>query len=215
MFRNFIAQQFKRPSGWFGNFSSKVMIKGNRIKYETLIKEMDIQPGDNLLEIGYGPGLGIQMISKLCESCTIHGVDFSKLMYNKARNLNKFNIDKGKMKLQYGDFLNIPIAKNQYDKIFCLNVIYFWNELNIPFEKTLSLLKTSGIFYIFMADANTLKEKKAPDSVFNKYSIEHVVETLKAAGFIGIEHNFNKGYYIKAKKTAGRTKDLNNLENLE
>jgi len=214
MFRNFIAQQFKRPSGWFGNFSSKIMIKGNRNKYEALIKEMDIQTNDKLLEIGYGPGLGIEMISKLCDSCTIHGVDFSKLMYNKTRSLNKLDIDNGKVVLQYGDFLNIPIAKNQYDKIFCLNVIYFWDDIEIPFEKTLTLLKSSGTFYIFMADANTLKEKKAPDSVFNKYSIEQVVETLNSVGFIGIEQNFNKGYYIKAKKSAGHAEDLNNLENL-
>ena len=153
------------------------------------------------------------MILELCESCTIHGVDFSKLMYNKANKLNKSNNDKGKVQLLYGDFLNIPIAKNQYDKIFCLNVIYFWDELNKPFEKTLSLLKTGGVFYIFMADANTLIEKKAPDSVFNKYSIEQVVETLKSVGYIGIEHNFNKGYYIKANKSEVRAKDLNDLAN--
>jgi SAM-dependent methyltransferase len=213
MFRNFIARQFKRPSGWFGNFSSKIMIKGNRNKYETLIKEMDIQPYEKLLEIGYGPGLGIQMILELCESCIIHGVDFSKLMYTKANKLNKSNNDKGKVQLLYGDFLNIPIAKNQYDKIFCLNVIYFWDKLNKPFEKTLSLLKTGGIFYIYMADANTLIEKKAPDSVFNKYSVEQVVETLKSVGYIGIVHNFNKGYYIKANKSEVRAKDLNDLAN--
>jgi ubiquinone/menaquinone biosynthesis C-methylase UbiE len=204
MLRNFIGQQFKRPSGWFGNYSSKIMIKGNRNKYETMIKEMDIQSDDKLLEIGYGPGLGIEMISKLNESCTIHGVDFSKLMYDKARKFNKSNIEKGKVQLQYGDFLKIPIAENQYDKIFCLNVIYFWDELNLPFEKTLSLLKISSIFYIFMVDANTLNEKRAPDRVFNKYSIEQVVEALKSAGFIGIEYYFNKGYYIQAKKSADR-----------
>jgi SAM-dependent methyltransferase len=200
MFRNFIARQFKSPSGWFGNFSSKIMIKGNRNKYETLIKEMDIQSDDKLFEIGYGPGLGIHMINQLCESCTIHGVDFSKLMYKKASNYNKSIIDKGKVHLQYGDYLNITIAQNQYDKIFCLNVIYFWDELYKPFEKTLSLLKTNGVFYIYMVNADTLIEKKAPDSVFNKYSIEQVVGSLKSAGFTEIEHYFKKGYYIMAKK---------------
>jgi ubiquinone/menaquinone biosynthesis C-methylase UbiE len=208
MFRNFIGQQFKRPSGWFGRFSSRIMIKGNRNKYETLIKEMDIRPDDKLLEIGYGPGIGIDMISKLCKTCTIHGVDFSKLMYNEAKKFNKSSIEIGKVQLQYGDFLKLGIAEDQYDKIFCLNVIYFWDELKIPFEKTLSLLKTNGIFFIFMADANMLKEKKAPDSIFNKYSIEQAIEALKSAGFAGIEYHFNMGYYIKAKKWEGRSEEL-------
>ena len=200
MFRNLIARQFRRPSGWLGNISARIMIKGNRNKYEALIKEMNIQSGDILLEIGYGPGLGIQMISQICESCSIHGIDFSKLMYKKASNYNRSIIDQGKVHLQYGDYLNMAIEQNQYDKIFCLNVVYFWDELHKPFEKTRSLLKTSGVFYIYMVDADALIEKKAPDSVFNKYSVEQLVESLKSAGFTQIEHYFKKGHYIMAKK---------------
>jgi ubiquinone/menaquinone biosynthesis C-methylase UbiE len=200
MFRKFIATQFKRPAGLFGNFVSKMMIKGNRNNYNTLIKDLDVQPNEKLLEIGYGPGIGLHMITGLCETCTIHGVDFSRLMYQKASKYNKLSIDKGKVQLQYGDYLKIPIDKNQYDKIFCLNVIYFWDELDKPLVKTISLLKAGGSFYIYMASANSLVEKKAPDSVFHKYSIDQVVEALRSAGFNNIEHYFNKGYYIKAEK---------------
>jgi hypothetical protein len=82
--------------------------------------------------------------------------------------------------------------------VFCLNVVYFWSELNEPFKKILSLLKKGGSFYIYMADKDALK--KAPDSVFNKYSIEQVVESLKSARFSQVENYFDKGYYIKAKK---------------
>ena len=49
-----------------------------------------------------------------------------------------------------------------------------------------------------MADKDALK--KAPDSVFNKYSSEQVVESLKSARFSQVENYFDKGYYIKAKK---------------
>lgn len=200
MFRNFIARQFERPSGMFGHYSSKIMFKGNRRKYETLIHDMNIQPGNRILEIGYGPGLGIHMISHLCESCTIHGVDFSKLMYQKAHRYNKSMIDAGKVRLQHGDYLSLALTPGQYDKIFCINVIYFWDELFAPFEKTLSLLKANGAFHIFMFDIKLLIEKRAPDAVFNKYSVEHVVEVLKSAGFSQVEHYFDKGHYITAKK---------------
>ena len=81
-----------------------------------------------------------------------------------------------------------------------MNVVYFWDELNTPFEKVLSLLKKDGAFHIYMADKDTLIKKKAPDSVFNKYSIEQVKETLKATGFENVEHYVEKGLYIKAKK---------------
>ena len=200
MFRNFIASQFKKPTGLFGIFTSNVMVKSNNSKYDKLIKDLDIQPGDKLLEIGYGPGIGINMIAETCSTCTIHGIDFSPLMYKRASKYNKSFIDKGNMLLQYGDFLSTTIVSNDYDKIFCLNVVYFWDELKEPFEKVLSLLKKGGAFHIYMADRSTLMEKKAPDSVFNKYSIEQIVEALKLVGFAEIEHYCEKGLYIKAKK---------------
>jgi hypothetical protein len=51
-----------------------------------------------------------------------------------------------------------------------------------------------------MAEAATLQQKRAPDSVFNKYSIERVVEGLKEAGFENVEYYAENGLYIKATK---------------
>ena len=200
MFRKFIASQFKKPTGLFGIFTSNMMVKNNQKNYDKIIKDLDLQQHDKLLEIGYGPGIGIQMIAELCLDCTIHGIDFSKLMYKRASKYNRTYIDNGRTQLQYGDFLKTSVLDNNYDKIFCLNVVYFWDELNSPFRKVLSLLKSGGAFHIYMADKITLIEKKAPDSVFYKYSIEQVEEALEAAGFENVEHQVEKGLYIKATK---------------
>lgn len=200
MLREFIASQFKKPTGVLGIWASNLMIKGNDKNYDRLIKDLDLQPHNQLLEVGYGPGRGIQMIAQMCPTCTIHGIDFSPLMYKRASKYNKAYIEKGNVLLQYGDFLKISVDDDDYDKVFCLNVVYFWNDLSAPFRKVYSILKKGGSFHIYMADKATLEEKRAPDSVFNKYSVEDVVEALKAAGFIEIDHVEEKGLYIKAKK---------------
>jgi cyclopropane fatty-acyl-phospholipid synthase-like methyltransferase len=167
MLRDFIASQFKRPTGVFGIFSSNLMVKNNQKNYHKLIRDLDVQAQDKVLEIGYGPGVGIQMIAERCSTCSIHGIDFSKLMYKRASKYNKVYIDSGRVELQHDDFLKVPVVHSDYDKIFCLNVVYFWNELNGPFEKVFSLLKKGGSFHMYMADKNTLIEIKSPDSVFN------------------------------------------------
>jgi ubiquinone/menaquinone biosynthesis C-methylase UbiE len=200
MLRELIAFQFKKPSGLFGLFTSNLMVRNNQKNYDTLIKDLDLQPQDQVLEIGYGRGIGIRMITEQCPSCIVHGIDFSKLMFKRATRYNKQYIHEGRVQLQQGDFLTAPVAHNTYDKTFCLNVVYFWNELKEPFGKVFSLLKNGGSFHIYMADAATLQQKKAPDSVFNKYSIERVVEALKEAGFEKVEHYAEKGLYIKATK---------------
>jgi ubiquinone/menaquinone biosynthesis C-methylase UbiE len=183
-----------------GIWAANVMIKGNKNKYDRLIKELNLQPHYKLLEIGYGPGEGIHAIAEICPTCIIHGIDFSPLMYKRASKHNKASIDNKKVLLQKGDFLKMSAPDNDYDKIFCLNVIYFWNELREPFGKVFALLRKGGSFHIYMADKNTLLKKKAPDSVFNKYSVEQVVEALKTAGFENVEHYAEKGHYITARK---------------
>lgn len=200
MLRKFIASQFKKPSILFGRFASNIMIKNNQKNYDRLIKELDTHPHEKLLEIGYGPGVGIEMVAKACSSCIVHGIDFSQLMYKQASEYNKSFINSGIVQLQYGDFLKTPVISNNYDKIFCLNVIYFWNELRSPFEKVFSLLKEGGAFHIYMANKDVLIKMKAPDSVFNKYSIEQVTEALKSVGLKNVEYFSEKGIYIKARK---------------
>src|SRR6188474_3039116 len=200
MFQKFIASQFKKPTGLVGIWASNLMVKGNKSNYDKLIEDLDLQPHEKLLEIGYGPGTGINTIAQRCPTCIIHGIDFSPLMHKRASKYNKTYIEKGTMMLQYGDFLKMAAADHYYDKVFCLNVVYFWNELRQPFGKVYSLLKKGRSFHIYMADKNSLIKKKAPDSVFNKYSIEEVVEALKSSGFENVEHHSEKGHYIKALK---------------
>jgi SAM-dependent methyltransferase len=199
MIRNLMASQFKKPTGLFGMFTSNLMIKGNRSNYDTLIKDLNIKANDKILEIGYGPGIGINLIADTCQSCSIHGIDFSKLMYRRATELNRKYIDDKRAKLLFGDFLTTNIGTYDYDKIFCLNVVYFWDDLQRPFEKIKSLLKKDGMFCFYMAHKDFLIKKKSPDEIFNKYSIEQITGALKQAGFSEIDHYFDKGYYVKAK----------------
>jgi cyclopropane fatty-acyl-phospholipid synthase-like methyltransferase len=200
MIREFIASQFKRPTGLLGIWSSNQMVKNNQKNYDRLIMDLDLQPQDKLLEIGYGPGIGIRIIAERCSTCTVHGIDFSQLMYKRASKYNKRFIDAGRVSLQYGDFLQVPVTYDDYNKIFCLNVVYFWNELKEPFTNIFSSLKKGGSFHMYMADEKTLVKLKVPDSVFNKYSIEQIEEVLRVVGFESVDDYTEGGHYIKAKK---------------
>jgi cyclopropane fatty-acyl-phospholipid synthase-like methyltransferase len=195
-----IAKQFRKPSGFWGKIVSGLMIKGNRPAYDTLLKDMDVQSGEKILEIGYGPGIGIHLLATAV-NCQIYGVDFSELMYKKASKRNKKFIEKSNVKLLYGDFMETLINTEGFDKVFCLNVVYFWENLIPPFIKIKSLLKDGGAFYFYMAKREDLSKLKfTDDSVFNKYTIEEVTEALNTVGFRTVAHHFNLGYFVKAVK---------------
>lgn len=196
-----IGQQFKRPSGFWGNIVASLMAKGNSNAYKILINDLQIQPGNKILEIGYGPGAGINAIAKQYASCEIHGIDFSELMYKKATKRNKTFAATGRVNLMFGDFIDAQIPANNFDKIFCLNVVYFWDNLQQPFEKINSLLGSNGAFYFFMASKTDLNRFKfTKNHIFNKYEVEQVVEALKLAGFGEVAYYYKNGYFVKAKK---------------
>jgi cyclopropane fatty-acyl-phospholipid synthase-like methyltransferase len=198
MFRA-LGKQLRQPSGLFGRLVSIMMDRRNRAFYETIIKELDLKSGDRIYEIGYGPGLGINLIANRITGCSIEGIDFSELMYNQAAKRNRKFVDAGIVNLRFGDLLTSAVDNEQYDKIFCVNVIYFWSDLAVVFDKIYSMLYDSGRFCIFMTPAKDFEKLKFAEDFF-KYSIETVESELKQAGFKSVEYKLDKGYYIKAIK---------------
>ncbi len=198
----FIGNQFRKPSGLVGRVVSRIMVKGNSHEYDRLIPELDIKKNDRLLEIGYGHGMGVERIASYYD-CNVSGIDFSELMFREASKRNRKHIQNKRVELYFGNFLTSELAQNQYDKVFCLNVIYFWDELDKPFSRIKSILKDGGLLCMYMAHRDLLnKVKFTKDGIFNKYDIAEVVDKLRFAGFKEISYNLeNSGYIIKCRRS--------------
>lgn len=196
-----IGMQFKKPGGIPGMIISELMIFGNRSAYENLLRDLVIQTNDKILEIGYGPGVGIGLVSTRTKSDEIYGIDYSELMYRRASKRNIRSIKNNRVHLMFGGFVETELNTTGFDKIFCVNVVYFWDDLQKPFKKVNSLLKDDGTFCIYMAGKDELNNAKyTRDDIFNKYTIDEILNALKSCGFNDVTYNYKKGYYIKARK---------------
>lgn len=196
----FIGNQFRKPTGLSGRIISFLMKKGNRSAYDKIIPALEIKQGNKILEIGYGHGIGIDMICKN-NDCLVTGIDFSELMFNEAKSRNKRHLENNKLALNLGDYLDFKYTPESFDKIFFINVIYFWDNLETPFKKIHEELKQSGKLYIYMASRDDLKKLKfTTDDIFNKYTMDYVSEALERTGFKNIDYKFDNGYYITCEK---------------
>ena len=196
-----IGMQFKKPGGIPGVIISELMKIGNRPAYENLLRDLMIQASDKVLEIGYGPGMGIGLVSQRTKTSEIYGIDYSELMYRRATKRNIRVIKNNRVHLMFGDFVETELNTTDFDKIFCINVVYFWDDLLKPFGKVHSLLKDNGTFCIYMAGKDELNNAKyTSNDIFNKYSIEQLLNALRSCGFNDVAYYFKKGYYIRARK---------------
>lgn len=79
-----LGKQLGRPTrslaGWL---VSKWLTAYNQVLEESAVQLCAIQPGDTVLELGHGPGLGLQSAAKLLTGPTGHliGVDYSEYMH--------------------------------------------------------------------------------------------------------------------------------------
>lgn len=196
----FLGKQFRKPSGFFGRIVERIMIKGNSSAYDKIIPALSIQKGDKVFEIGYGHGLGISRIVTEYD-CTVSGIDFSELMFRQASKRNKKFIADKRVSLEFGDLLIADIGSEKFDRIFCVNVIYFWDDLSLAFEKIFKALTNGGVFCIYMLTPEVLVKLKVPKhGIFNRYSVEEVMLSLEKSGFKDVTRLFGKGSVIRCRK---------------
>ena len=142
-----IARQLRQPSGNKAEKFGFLMNKANEKLYKNIIELIELQDGENILEIGFGNGRFFNKLFKKNKNIKVAGVDYSEPMVKTARDYNEELIDENKLELFYCSSNAMPFESNTFDKIFCINLIYFWEN---PYENLLEIyrvLKPGGRFY--------------------------------------------------------------------
>lgn len=127
-----LGKQLGRPTrslaGWL---VSKWLTAYNQILEESAVQLCAIQPGDTVLELGHGPGLGLQSAAKLLTGPTGHliGVDYSEYMHQMAKKQMMELIASKKVTLHHCDVAAMPLGDSTVDKVFHCNCYYFWPDL--------------------------------------------------------------------------------------
>jgi len=207
MILHWIADQFKHPRGFAGKIVGAIMTKGNMPAIVKTLELLQVNDEDTVLEIGFGPGSALYQLLGNNKKCTATGIDFSLLMLHEAAKKNHTFIDDKRLKLIHGDFCDINLQNNSFSKVFGVNVIYFWNDLDTIAHKIHTLLKPNGKAVFFMADKSSLVKMKFPQTdVFNKYDIDQVESAFRNAGFSKVWHDrlsihTKIAYIIQAERT--------------
>jgi SAM-dependent methyltransferase len=178
--RRFLRAQFGRPTGFWGNIVGKIMTytPSNQDRIHWTISLLDIKPDDRLLEVGFGPGFAIELVSKMISEGFIVGVDHSEVMVRQAGKRNTRAIHDGKVVLQLGSVSSLPKFNEPFDKIFTINSIHFWNEPVDCLKELRKLLKPGGLIAVTLQP----RSRSATDETTKEIGKE-LVMNLEHAGF--------------------------------
>ncbi len=186
----FLAQQASKPSGLFGRYIvGPMLIRANRAINKLVQHSLSLKNTDHVLEIGYGPGHLIKQIAEETVEGKVIGLDYSPTMYNQACSVNAKGLMSGHVELHIGDCLTMPFADATFDKVCCVNVIYFWSSPVDNLREIYRVMKPGGRFVLGFRSAKQLSQLNLSSDIFTLYSPKEIQHILLEAGFnnAGIE----------------------------
>jgi ubiquinone/menaquinone biosynthesis C-methylase UbiE len=124
--RNILMRTFGRPQGVLGCLGGIIMARTNEGCGAWVTDLLDIRPNDNVLEVGFGPGVIIQRLSKLASAGRVAGIDPSREMVAQASARNATAIQSGLVDLRRGSVVRLPFDDNSFDKALAINSMQVW-----------------------------------------------------------------------------------------
>jgi ubiquinone/menaquinone biosynthesis C-methylase UbiE len=163
-------RMFGHPKGILGRLGGVIMARVNRDAAAQIIELLNVRPDDKVLEIGFGPGVAIQLLLQRLPAGSVAGVDQSQEMVSQAAARNADALRNRSADLRYGSAERLPFADHTFDKALAINSMQAWPDARAGLREIWRVLKHGGIVALGFT-VNSGQPKQG------------VAESLAAAGF--------------------------------
>uniref|UniRef100_A0A8C4T5U9 Zgc:194242 n=1 Tax=Erpetoichthys calabaricus TaxID=27687 RepID=A0A8C4T5U9_ERPCA len=155
----------------------KYLERKNKILEENAVNLAQIQPNSVVLELGFGPGLGLQeAVHHLTDSKgKLYGIDYSEYMHKVATRRVQEQITSGKAQLLLGSVEKIPLPDSSVDRVFHCNCYYYWPDLKKCSAELHRVMKPGNLSVTQVVSQGLLRGKI--------WHPEHYMDALLATGF--------------------------------
>ncbi|HTF87672.1 MAG TPA: methyltransferase domain-containing protein [Planctomycetota bacterium] len=106
-----------------------------------VIAQLDIRPGEQILELGCGNGWATRMLAKSAAGATAVGVDVSPKMIERAEALHSLTI---RARYEIATFESLGFKDSKFDRLFSMEALYYAVDLERALSEGLRVLKPGG-----------------------------------------------------------------------
>lgn len=178
-----LSRQLKKPDGRTGIDVAVMLNKSNRGMYDLAWKLLTRQPGQRLLEIGFGNGNHFSHYFETETASQVTGLDFSLTMCEEARLKHPTWIRDGKLEIVCADSKEMPFEVGVFDWIIAMNVIYFWDPPEPHLNQLMRVMKPGGHLLLGFRPRSTVEHLEFTKHNFILYEPEELHRLIESAGF--------------------------------
>lgn len=186
-FKQNFFKQFSKPQGKLGHLVGWIMASKNKPRLRWGIEKLQSEPHHSILEIGFGPGSFIELMTKeQNHQGKIDGIEISDVMFTQASKRNRNAILNKQVALHQASVEKIPFEDSSFDRIYTSNTSMFWPSPVENFKEVRRVLKDDGRFVLSL-QPRWLKEEGEI-----KAEAEKIKQQMIDAGFNIIDTDFKE-----------------------
>jgi ubiquinone/menaquinone biosynthesis C-methylase UbiE len=180
MIKRTLMRVFGRPTGILGKLGGMIMARTNAAFARSVISLLDVQSSEKVLEVGFGPGVGIQLLAR--SAARVAGVDCSTEMVQQAKTRNAEAIARRVVELRHGSVEDLPFEGGTFDAVLAINSMQVWSDVMAGLREVSRVTRSGGRVALGFTP-------------YSGRSRDGIPELLSAAGFaqvrvVDTEHGF-------------------------
>lgn len=198
------------PRGPIGRIGVRLMLRTSPPFHRAMAAELDLQPDDELLDVGCGSG-GL-LVEHAAQLPFVAGIDASEIQLGRARERLADRITAGTAEIVLGDATALPWGDERFSAVTSINAMKFVPDPAGALREMHRVLRLGGRLAITMGEAGYAPEGSTEAVVdgFGQWQWSDVSarRALDEAGFSDIETSvmpvFSKALLARGTKPDGK-----------
>lgn len=176
-----LRRQLARPRGFAGLLAGEVLAWQNREVNVWALSLLDVGAESRIVEIGFGPGVGVRLAAARVRRGLVAGVDPSSMMVRRARWRNREAVRRGRVDLRRGTVESLPWLDGTFTHAWSVNTFFEWPDPAAGLTEVARVLRPGGRL------ALTTQARWAHDEAEAAEATREALAQLVAAGFESLE----------------------------
>lgn len=201
-----VGKQLQHPRGLLGKVLFRGMAKSTIAHARWTADLMEVDPGDEILEVGFGNGANIELLATLAPKGHVMGVEISETALEMASKKNAEAISDGRVSLHLvTPGAAMPVDDATVDKACTVATMYVIEDPAVVFAEMYRVLKSGGLAAVtFPVRENFMGFKPANAEGFHFHELADLEAAFDDAGFTDTRTERNDEVRFGAHCVLGR-----------
>lgn len=178
-----LISQLGHPRGLFGRFLAGALNRANLALNLHMVGALELPAGAEVLEIGFGGGVGLGLILKHAPEARVTGVERAADMVAGARRRFADELRAGRLVVASGSVDRLPFVDASFDAACTANCVYFWPDLDAGLRELARVLRPGGQLILAVNAPEALIAAGFAAQGLNTLSAEELAARMRQCGF--------------------------------